>query len=300
MFAITILGNNSALPMHDRHPTSQIVSVDESVFLVDCGEGAQIQMNRFKIRRSRIGHIFISHMHGDHYFGLPGLLNSFSLTSRTEDLHLYGPPALKEILDLQFSAANAVLSYPLHFHPLTQPGMLLEEKKVLVSCFPVTHRIECWGFLFREKERQRKVDPEKAIEHGVPSSFFSKLKEGLDYVTKEGDTVKNEWVTKPPPHARSYAYCADTLYEEKILPSISGADLIYHEATYLDNMQEIAASRFHSTAKQAAMIAQKAGVKKLLLGHFSSKYEDLNLFYEEAAKVFPNTDLAREGVTYLI
>jgi ribonuclease Z len=300
MFAITILGNNSALPMHDRHPTSQIVAVDEHVFMVDCGEGAQIQMNRFKIRRSRISHIFISHMHGDHYFGLPGLLNSFSLTTRTEDLHLYGPPALKEILDLQFKAANAVLSYPLHFHPLTDAGIILDEKRVTVSCFPVTHRIECWGFLFREKEKQRKVDPDKAIEFGIPSAFFGKLKEGYDYVTKEGETIKNEWVTKSPPHPRSYAYCADTLYEEKILGTISGADLVYHEATYLDNMRDTATSRFHSTAKQAAMIAQKAGAKKLLLGHFSSKYEDLNLFYQEAATVFENTDLAREGVTYLI
>ncbi len=300
MFAVTILGNNSALPMHDRHPTSQIVEVDEHVFLVDCGEGAQIQMNRFKIRRSRINHILISHLHGDHYFGLPGLLNSFSLTNRAEEIHLYAPPALHEILDLQFKAAATELTYALHFHPLTQEGVLIDERKAIVSCFKVTHRVECWGFLFKERQKLKKVDPEKALFYGVPASFFSKLKEGEDYVHQYGEIIKNEWVTKPAPHARSYAYCADTIYEEKILAAIAGSDLIYHEATYLDNLKERAASRFHSTAKQAATIAQKAGVKKLLLGHFSSKYEDLNLFYEEAAGVFPNTDLAREGVTYLI
>lgn len=300
MFAVTILGNNSALPMHDRHPTSQIVEVDEHVFLVDCGEGAQIQMNRYKIRRSRIDHILISHLHGDHYFGLPGLLNSFSLTNRTDELHLYAPPALKEILDLQFKAAATELTYILHFHPLTKEEVLIDAKKATVSCFRVTHRIDCWGFLIREREKLKKVDPEKTQFYGIPAHYYHKLKEGEDYVHPYGEVIRNEWVTKPAPPARSYAYCADTIYDENIIPTISGCDLIYHEATYLDSLKERAASRFHSTAKQAATIAKKAHVKKLLLGHFSSKYEDLNLFYEEAACIFPNSELAREGVTYLL
>jgi ribonuclease Z len=300
MFAVTILGNNSALPMHDRHPTSQLVTADDQVFLVDCGEGTQIQMNKYKIRRSRIDHIFISHLHGDHYFGLPGLLNSFGLNSRTEDLHLYGPPALKEILDVQFRAADTKLPFPLHFHPLCKSGVLFNEKKLIISCFKVIHRIDCWGFLFKEKEKLRKVDPEKVKEYNVPSVFFPKLKEGEDYIAPDGKLINNEWLTKPAPHARSYAYCADTIYDESLAEKIRECDLVYHEATYLDDQKEKAALRFHSTAKQAGLIAKKANIKKLLLGHFSSRYEELDAFYDEATEVFPNVELATEGVTYLV
>jgi ribonuclease Z len=257
-------------------------------------------MNRFKIRRSRINHIFISHLHGDHYFGLPGLLNSYSLTSRTEDLHLYAPAPLKAILDLQFEAAAASLSYQLHFHPLDEAGLLLEEKKIIVRCFKVRHRIPCWGFLFREKGKMRKVDPDKARLYEVPSSFFPMLKEGQDYFHANGKRILNEWVTKPPPPAYSYAYCADTIYDESLIDVVRNSSLIYHEATYLDEFRERAAQRFHSTAKQAATLAQKAEVDRLLLGHFSSKYENLDEFRLEAQAVFPHSELAREGTTYLV
>jgi ribonuclease Z len=300
MLAVTILGNNSALPMHDRHPTSQLVTNGEQLFLVDCGEGTQIQMNRFKIRRSRIHHIFISHLHGDHYFGLAGLLNSYSLTNRTDPIHLYGPEPLWEILQLQFKAASAILSYPLHFHPLGEAGVLLDEKKITVESFLVHHRIPCWGFRFREKEKLRKVDPKKAFEAGVPPEFFAHLKEGMNFTDPEGRIVYNIDVTKPAPKSVSYAYCADTKYDESLVPAIAGADLIYHEATYLDDQRERAIQRFHSTAKQAAMIAQKASVKRLLLGHFSSKYEVLDAFREEAAEVFPDVEVCKEGVTYIV
>jgi ribonuclease Z len=299
MLAVTILGNNSALPMHDRHPTSQLVTNGEQLFLVDCGEGTQIQMNRYKIRRSRINHIFISHLHGDHYFGLSGLLNSYSLTNRTEPLHLYGPAMLKEILDLQFMAASAHLSFPLHFHPLGENEIILDEKKLSVFSFKVQHRIPCWGFLFREKIKPRKVDPVKAYQAGVPPDFFSRLKEGEDYIFPEGKTVLNTDVTKPSTPALSYAYCADTKYDESLISIIEGVDLIYHEATYLDDQREKAIERFHSTAKQAATIALQGNVKKLLLGHYSSKYEIIDPFREEAAEVFPNVEACKEGVTYL-
>ncbi len=220
--------------MHDRHPTSQLVTNGEQLFLVDCGEGTQIQMNRFKIRRSRIQHIFISHLHGDHYFGLAGLLNSYSLTNRQDPLHLYAPPPLQEILELQFRAASAQLSYPIHFHALGDPQVLVDERKISVESFPVNHRIPCWGFRFREKTKPRKIDPRLAYQAGIPPEYFSRLKEGEDYVAKDGRVIPNEEVTKPSARAVSYAYCADTRYDENILPYILDADLVYHEATYLD------------------------------------------------------------------
>ena len=300
MLAVTILGNNSALPMHDRHPTSQLVTNGETMFLVDCGEGTQIQMNRFKIRRSRIHHIFISHLHGDHYFGLSGLLNSYSLTNRQDDLHLYAPAPLREILDLQFKAAATTLSYPLHFHALEDSKVLVDDKKISVECFPVHHRIPCWGFRFCEKLKPRKIDPRLAYQAGIPPEFFPQLKEGEDFTRKDGTIVPNAEVTKPAPKPMSYAYCADTRYEEKILPYIQDADLVYHEATYLEDQRAKAIERFHSTAHQAATIALKAGARRLLLGHFSSKYEVLDAFREEAAQVFPGVEVCKEGVTYLV
>ena len=299
MLAVTILGNNSALPMHDRHPTSQVVTNGEKLFLVDCGEGTQMQMNRYKIRRSRINHIFISHLHGDHYFGLPGLLNTLSLTNRTEPIHLFAPPPLQDILQLQMNAGESHFNFPLHFHPLDQNGLLLDDPKLTVSCFQVTHRIPCWGFLFREKQKPRKVDPEKAYAAGVPEAFFPALKEGNDYITPDGVAIPNAALTKPSPEGASYAYCADTRYNESLIDIVKDSSLMYHEATYLDEHREKASIRFHSTAKQAATLALKSDVKRLILGHFSSKYEVLEGFRDEAKAVFPNVELCREGVTYL-
>lgn len=299
MLAVTILGNNSALPMHDRHPTAQVVSTGEQKFLVDCGEGTQIQMNRFKIRRSRIGHIFISHLHGDHYFGLPGLLFSYGLTGRTEPLHVYGPPMLERIVSLQTEAAESEFPFPLHFHALGDDGLLLDLPKMTVSSFRVSHRIACWGFLFKEKRKPRKVDPEKAERLGVPVDFYPELKEGRDFVRPDGSRIDNEEVTKAGPTSASYAYCADTLYDERLIDIVKGSSLLYHESTYLDDQREKARLRFHSTAREAATIASKAEAKRLLIGHFSSKYETLEGFREEAAAVFPNVELCREGVTYI-
>lgn len=298
MLAVTILGNNSALPAYDRHPTSQLVTLDDHLFLVDCGEGTQVQLSKYRIRWGRINHIFISHLHGDHYFGLPGFINSMGLLHREHELHLYAPAPLQDILDLQLKAASTVLPYQLHFHPLEEEGVLVKTDRYKVSCFPTKHRIPCWGFRFDQVKAPRRVNPEKAIRYGVPAAFYDRLKQGEDYTSKVGELIKNEWVTEPAPKPQSYAYSADTLYDEELIDKVRGVDILYHETTYLKDLNDRAASRFHSTTTQAACIAKKANVGRLLIGHFSSKYDKLDIFKEEACEVFPNTDLALEGVTY--
>lgn len=298
MFAVTILGNNSAVPAFDRHPTSQVVTLDGTNYLVDCGEGTQIQLINYKIRRSKISHIFISHLHGDHYFGLIGLINSFSLLSHQQELHVYGPSPLKEIIDLQLKVADSTLCYPLHIHHISEAATLIDTEKLTVKCFRTNHRIECYGFSFEEKKQPRKLDAAKAKENAIPASFYDRLKNGEDYTRKDGTVIQNELVTGPAVPGKKYAFCADTKYDESLIPHIEGADMIYHETTYLDNLRERAELRFHSTTKQAATMAKKAGVKKLLIGHFSSKYDTLEEFEAEAREVFANTELALEGVCY--
>ena len=300
MLALTILGNNSAIPAFGRNPTAQILQTQEDFFLIDCGEGTQLQMSKYKIRRSRISHIFISHMHGDHYFGLIGLLTSMSLLSRTQDLHLHAPPLLKEIIDLQLQAANTTLNYKVHFHPLDEEGVIANTNKISVECFKVKHRIDCWGFLFREIKKPRSVDAAKARSYEVPASFYEQLQKGEDYKTKKGTIIPNEELTIAAAKARSYAYCADCIYDESLAAKIKGVDLMYHEATYLKDQHVRAAERFHSTTVQAAAIATKAGAKKLLIGHFSSKYESLDEFLVEAKEVFGDTELALEGLCFKI
>jgi len=300
MFGVTILGNNSALPAYDRHPTAQVITMGDHQFLLDCGEGTQMQLSRFKIRHSRISRIFISHLHGDHYFGLIGLLTSMGLLGREQPLFLYAPPGLLPIIQLQLQVADTVLPYPLHFHALEEEGILIDEFKFRVRCFKTKHRIPCWGFVFEEKKFPRKLIREKAIEFGIPAVFFDRLKMGEDYQLKSGGTIPNEWVTLPNRPGRSYAYCADTLYMPELVDKISGCSLVYHEATYLHELAERAYARFHSTSKQAAQIAEAAGATQLLIGHFSSKYEQLDLLLQEALEVFPRTQLALEGCTFLV
>jgi ribonuclease Z len=253
-------------------------------------------MSKYKIRRSKITHIFISHMHGDHYFGLIGLLTSMSLLSRTQDLHLFGPPILQEIIDLQLRAAVTTLCYKVHFHPITEEGLLADTKKIKVECFKVKHRIDCWGFLFREKKKPRGVDAEKAKAYEIPAAFYEHLQNGEDYITKKGTIISNSDVTHATTDPRSYAYCADCIYDETIVEKIKGVNLLYHETTYLKDLHERAAARFHCTTIQAGEIAKKAGVEKLIIGHFSSKYELLDDFLTETQEVFENTILALEGV----
>ncbi len=300
MIALTILGNNSAIPAYGRNPTAQILQTQEDFFLIDCGEGTQSQMSKYKIRRSKISHVFISHLHGDHYFGLIGLLTSMSLLSRKQDLHLYGPPLLIEIINIQLNAANTVLSYTVHFHPLIDEGMIAHTSKISIECFKVNHRIDCWGFLFREIKKPRSIDADRVKSYEIPAAFYEQLQNGSDYKTKKGTIIPNEELTNAATRSRSYAYCADTIFDESLGDKLKGVDLIYHETTYLKDQHVRAAERFHSTTTQAATIASKAGAKKLLIGHFSSKYEILDEFLHEAKEVFNNTELALEGLCFKI
>jgi len=300
VLAVTILGNNSAIPAFDRHPTAQVITLDDHLFLIDCGEGTQTQMNKYKIRRSRINHIFISHLHGDHYFGLIGLITSMGLLGRNQDLNLYGPPPLIDIFKMQLEVADTKLPYNLIFHPLKEEGIMVKENRFQVSCFRVFHRIECWGFIFEQIRPPRKVNPDKARIAGIPAAFFDRLKWGENYETKEGNIITNVSVTDPAPKPKSYAYSADTVFNPLVAEKVAGVDMLYHESTYLKDLEERAAKRFHCTTVQAAEIAKIAGVKKLLIGHFSSKYDKLDEFEKEAREVFPNTHLALEGVSYMV
>lgn len=302
MFAVTILGNNSALPTLERHPTAQIVTCNDQLILVDCGEGTQLQFARYKIRRSRLRYVFISHLHGDHYFGLIGLINSLSLLGRQDPLTVFGPPELETILQLQMQCSGTILQFELQFIPLTEDkqGVILEDKDLKVSFFPVQHRIPCYGFVFEMQKRRRKIIPEQTKAYEIPAAYFSRLQVGDDYQRKDGVLVKNDWVTLPPPKGKKYVYYADTAYSESLIHYANDADLVYHETTYLGNLAERAAERFHSTTVQAATLALKANAHRLIVGHFSSKYTDLTPFEAECREVFPNSDLALEGTSYII
>ncbi len=300
MLALIILGNNSALPAFGRNPTAQVLQTNNDLYLIDCGEGTQLQMSKFKIRKSKIRHIFISHLHGDHYFGLIGLLTSMGLSNRTDDIHIHGPGLLEEIINLQLKAADTKLPYQIFFHPLGNEGIIADTVSLTVESFKVQHRIDCWGFLFREKKNKRSILPEKVKAYDIPTNYYEQLQKGMDFINKKGTIIPNEEVTVEGPKPKSYAYCADTLYHGELTEKIKGVDLLYHETTFLHELAERAASRFHSTTKQAAAIAKGGEVKKLLIGHFSSKYEFLDAFLSETSSIFKNTDLAIEGTCYII
>lgn len=300
LLALTILGNNSAIPAHGRNPTAQVLQTNDENYLIDCGEGTQNQLTKYKIKRSKINKIFISHLHGDHYFGLIGLLTSMGLLGRTNEMHVYAPPLLQEIIQLHLDAANTILPYQLYFHILEEEGEITNDKKIIVSTFKVSHRIACFGFLFKEKKNPRAILPAKAKMYEIPEAFYGELQKGNDYITKKGTIISNKDVTEPATAARSYAYCADTIYDESIAEKIKNADLVYHETTYLKDLEERAAARFHCTTTQAGNIAKLAGAKKLLIGHFSSKYEELDEFLSETKEVFENTEIAHEGACFKI
>jgi ribonuclease Z len=300
LLALTILGNNSAIPAHGRNPTAQVLQTTEENYLIDCGEGTQNQLSRYKIKKSKINNIFISHLHGDHYFGLIGLLTSMGLTGRTNDLHVYAPAALEQIIQLHLDAANTQLPYPLHFHILSEEKEIANDKKITVNAFRVNHRIDCFGFLFREKKNPRSILPEKVRAFEIPEAFYGQLQLGKDYTTKKGTVIPNDEVTEAAPAAKSYAYCADTIYDETLAAKIKDCDLIYHETTYLKDLEERAAARYHCTTTQAGKIALLSNAKKLLIGHFSSKYDELDSFLSETKEIFENTELALEGVSFKI
>jgi len=300
LFALTILGNNSAIPAFGRNPTAQILQMIDESFLIDCGEGTQLQLSKYKIKRSKLNRIFISHLHGDHYFGLIGLVTSLGLLGRTHDLHIYAPAPLQDIINMQLKVADTSLPYQLVFHALKEEGLIVDDKKITVECFKTQHRIECWGFLFRQKKNPRKINADKVKAYEIPAAYYEKLQQGFDYTTKNGTVITNETVTIAAARPKSYAFSADTIYDESLVEKVKDVDLLYHETTYLKDLHERAAARYHSTTYQAATIAKKAGVKKLLIGHFSSKYEVLDDFLTEASEVFPDTELALEGICYKI
>ena len=300
MFGVTILGNNAALPVYGRHPTAQVVTLKDQLLLIDCGEGTQMQLSRYKIRISKINYIFISHLHGDHYFGLIGLLTSYGLLNRKSELTIICPPELPAIIQIQLDAANIHLSYPIQFKLMGEAGTVVETKHFRIDCFAVSHRIKCWGCWVEEKKLPRKINREQVLAHQIPAAYYGQLQLGADYQNSSGEIIKNEQLTFPASLPRSYAFSADTLYMPELASILKGVSLLYHETTYLQDQPERAKERYHSTTVQAAAIASAAAAKQLIIGHFSSKYEDIAVFETESKLVFPNTSLAVEGVTYLI
>ena len=301
-FELRILGSSSATPSANRHHTAQVLTIDNQYHLIDCGEGTQMQLMQYKIKHQRICNIYISHLHGDHYFGLPGLLSTMHLQGRQTPLHLFGPPGLCEILSLQFRYSGTNLCFPLIFHELetTLHKKIYENKQITVHTIPMEHRVPCCGFLFREKQKSRPLIKEKLPSFLTPPQLV-RLKWGEDITDDNGHIlVYNKDVTMEPKRSRSYAYCSDSRYKPALLPFLHRVDLLYHEATFAGDLRERAAYTFHSTARQAAELAAAAQVRYLLIGHFSVRYKDLTPLLHEAREVFPRTDLATEGSIFSI
>jgi ribonuclease Z len=301
-FEVTILGSSSATPIFNRNPSSQALNVNEHLYLIDCGEGTQQQMLRFDIKPGRIDHIFISHLHGDHYLGLVGLLSSMHLNGRTKPLKLFCPPELKEIIDLQLKYSETTLQFEVdyYFTRTDAAEVILDNQDITVETIPLDHRIACTGFLFRQKRRLRKLVKEKIVELEIPVDQYTAIKRGADFTSMAGVVHKNADITTNPEDPKTYVYCSDTMYNENYFKQISNADMLYHEATFLNNMLDRARITHHTTALQAAQIAEITNIKKLIIGHFSARYKTLNELLDEAQSVFPETELALEGKTFVI
>ena len=294
---LTILGCHSATPLESAHTTSQVLEVKDHLFLIDCGEGTQIQLRNQKIKFSRIKQIFISHLHGDHFYGLVGLISTFRLLGRTADLHIYGPKGIKEVLTLQLKLSNSWTNYNLFFYELEEKEstLIFEDDTLKIHTIPLDHRVYTNGFLFEEKSGLRRLEEEKLKNYNIPYYYFQSLKHGKDLVLDDGTLIQNDWVTLNPKPVKRYAFCSDTAYNESLLPLIEGVDLLYHESTFLDAHENLAEKTKHSTAVQAAKIAKLAKVKRLVLGHFSSRYRDNSRFLNEAAPFFDSVELAADG-----
>lgn len=297
---ITILGCYAATPRTITNPTSQLLEIKNQMFLIDCGEGTQVQLRKHKIKFSRINHIFISHLHGDHFYGLIGLISTFTLLNRVNDLHIYGPKGCKEIILLQLRLGNSYTGYNLYFHELesNETQVVFEDKKVRVSTIPLQHRVYTNGYLFQEKNTERKLNIGKIEEYNIDVAYYQKIKYGGDISLENGHTISNSELTFDPPPAKSYAFCSDTLYTETIIPIINQVDVLYHESTFLESEALLAEKTMHTTAKQAATIANKAQVKNLILGHYSTRYPSIEAFKTEAQSIFPNVYLADDGVSF--
>lgn len=300
-FAITILGCNAALPTIERNSTAQVVNINSRHFLIDCGEGTQLQMRRFKVPFEKINNIFISHLHGDHYYGIMGLLQTFSLKGRKNPLNLYAPAGLNEIITflLQYSQP---LGFELNFIPLVfkEITTIYEDKNITIETIPLKHRVPVCGFLFKEKDKLRKIKKEAIHQYNIHVKYIADIKAGTDFITENGEKIDNSLITTDPTPKRSYAFCTDTILREQIIPQISNVDVLYHEATFKHDMLAHAKATFHTTSIQAATLALKAGVKKLILGHFSSRYRDSTELENEAKTIFENSFAAYDGMVIKI
>lgn len=295
---LTILGCHSATPRWDAHPTSQILEVKGHLFLIDCGEGTQVQLRRYKIKFARIKHIFISHLHGDHFFGLVGLVSTFRLLGREADLHIYGPKGIKEAITLQLKLGKAWTNYGLYFHELDNDAseLIFEDDSVTVTTIPLVHRVYTNGFLIKEKVTERPLNINVCREYKIDESYFNKIKQGGDWTADDGSIIKNELLTGEPEAPKSYAFCSDTVYHPPIVPIIKGVTMLYHEATFLESHKELAVKTKHSTAKEAATIARDAAVGGLIVGHYSGRYADHELFKTEAEEIFKPVIVGKDGL----
>lgn len=291
---LTILGYNSAIPTVKSSPTAQLLEMEERLFLIDCGEGTQVQMRKAKAKFSKIKHIFISHLHGDHCFGLPGLISSFTLLGREMPLHIYGPKGIKKMLQTVFQITESRMDFEIVYHELNnqESEKIYEDSRIEVFTIPLQHRIYCNGYLFKEKPKERHLNIDEIKKYPeIEICDYQNIKNGQDFVLSDGYVLKNKTLTKDPQPSVSYAFCSDTKYSEEIITIIKEVDVLYHESTFLEDLKDMAKKTGHSTALEAATIAKKANVKKLILGHFSNRYEDLTLFEKEAKTVFENTFL---------
>lgn len=299
-FSVTILGSSSALPTSKRFPTAHLFNSNERFFLIDCGEGTQIQLRRFHLRFGKINHIFISHLHGDHYFGLYGLISTFSLMGRKNPLHIFAHPELEKLLNCQFHNSNLGFDIVFHQIPKSEYAVLYEDKNLTVHTFPLKHRVAANGFVFKEKQRPLNIRKELIQRFNLSLKQIHRIKEGADFQADNDKVILNKDLTLPPYKQRSYAFCSDTAYFPDIIEYIKNSDILYHEATFAEDNKDIAKETGHSTAKQAAKIAQLAGAKKLLIGHFSSRYKNVQILENEAKEIFINTEAVPEGKEYKI
>lgn len=297
---LTILGCHAATPKISAHPTAQVLEMKGHLFLIDCGEGTQVQLRKYKVKFSRIKHVFISHLHGDHFFGLPGLISTFHLMGREAEMHIYGPKGIKEAILLLLKLGKSYTKFQLYFHELEEntPQLIFEDDKVTVETIPLIHRVYTNGFLFKEKPGDRKLNIDAAKEANIDLSYYNKIKSGFDVENRDGKLIPNSQITFDPAPPKSYAYCSDTAYNPQMVPQIAGTMVLYHESTFLEVHQELGVKTKHSTAKEAAMIADEAKVGALILGHYSGRYNNLELFRNEAKEVFSNVLLAEDGKVF--
>lgn len=297
---LTILGCYAATPRTLTNPTSQILEIKNRIFLIDCAEGTQVQLRKNKIRFSKINHIFISHLHGDHFFGLIGVVSTFTLLNRTSDLHIYGPKGIQEIIKLQLRLSNSWTNYGLFFHELesNDSEIIYEDDKVFVKTIPLKHRVYTNGFLFQEKIGDRKLNLDAVQNYEIESCYYQKIKNGKDIILESGQVIENDKLTFDPIPAKNYAFCSDTAYSETIIPIIKNIDVLYHESTFLQSEEHLAKKTLHCTAKEAATIALKSNAKQLILGHYSTRYKNIELFKEEAETIFPAVLLADDGKSF--